>query len=255
MADGAAHKLKLYGERNTGTNWLEHLVGLNLDVELFPSVAPVWLRKLQGKAPGTEWLRDLWFRTTTGRTFGWKHALVDPARSGFERRAVQQRVGFVCLVKHPAAWLLSLYRRPYDHYWGAPGELATFATSPWYTVGRELAPKSYPNPISLWNAKAAGYLALAARLPAVVMRYEDLLSDPAARIDDIATRFGLRRRGPGFKNDEDSTKRDDTKFAEYQRYYGDELWRAKLPREVAQTVAKQIDGRLLEQLGYRPYVP
>lgn len=253
--DAVARKLKLYGERNTGTNWLEHLAGLNLEVELFPSVAPAWLRKIQNTVPGTEWLRDLWFRGTVGRTFGWKHALVDPARPGFERRAVHDKVGFVCLVKHPAAWLLSLHRRPYDHFWGPPGDLATFAASPWYTVGREQAPRSYPNPISLWNAKAAGYLALAARLPAMVMRYEDLVVDPAARIDDIAARFGLRRRSAEFRNDEESTKRDATKFEEYRRYYGEERWRAKLPREVATVIAKQIDPQLLAKLGYQPYVP
>jgi hypothetical protein len=244
-------KIKLYGERNTGTTWLRQLITLNLEVETYPGAMPEWVRRVQNVVPGTDWVRDLWFRMRGDTIFGWKHQLVDPSRMGFVERALEQRVGFVCLVKHPAAWVMSLHRRPYDHHWGPVGDLDAFVKSPWYTVDREHASPVYPDPISMWNAKCRAYLTLAERLPTMLVRYEDLVADPMDRIDDIAGRFGIKKRS-GFRNQESSTKRDDRKFEDYRDYYARERWREELPSRIADEITARVDDTLLQTLGYRP---
>ena len=246
-------KLKLFGERNTGTTWLRRLVDANLEVGTFPGAMPEWVRRVQRVLPGTDWLRDLWFDRRGDTIFGWKHMLVDPRRAGFVERARREGVGFVCIVKHPASWVLSLHNRPYDHHWGPKGDLASFVTSPWFTVRRERADVRYPDPIRLWNAKCAAYLELAQHVPTVLVRYEDLVSDPEARIDEIAKVFGVARRVGGFRNQNESTKRDDRSFEDYQRYYAAEAWRAKLSKDVAREIAARIDADVMARLGYAPF--
>jgi hypothetical protein len=128
--------------------------------------------------------------------------------------------------------------------------------SPWYTVRRELAPPVYADPIAMWNDKGAAFLALAERVPeTMLLRYEDVVVDPEAHLARIAARFGLAHRPGGFRNDDESTKtRDDRKFDDYRRYYGEERWRADLPAAVAAQIAVRVDERVLQRLGYRPFV-
>ena len=59
-------KLKIFGERNTGTNYLSELINSNLDVHL-----------LQGSLNKNslftfrEWSKDLYFYMTSFYNFGW----------------------------------------------------------------------------------------------------------------------------------------------------------------------------------------
>ena len=50
--------IKIYGERNTNTNYLEKLIHLNLDAQQLPGVAPRYVKTIQKILPGKEWLRD-----------------------------------------------------------------------------------------------------------------------------------------------------------------------------------------------------
>ncbi|NPA93438.1 MAG: hypothetical protein GXO56_07140, partial [Chloroflexi bacterium] len=69
--------LKIYGERNTGTNYLSQLVALNLpQVRLLPGVVPRWLQLF---FPRAEAPRDLYFQWTFKRNLGWKHAMAPTA--------------------------------------------------------------------------------------------------------------------------------------------------------------------------------
>ena len=52
--------VKIYGERNTGTNYLSRLIHLNLDVEELPGIAPKKIVQLQNRLPGREWVKDMY---------------------------------------------------------------------------------------------------------------------------------------------------------------------------------------------------
>src|SRR2546422_4502858 len=103
--------LKIYGERNTGTNYLHHLIEENLHVDLLRGVVPDVVMFLQRVLPGRELVRNVYFRWTFGENLGWKHALVNPER--LSQCARSRDIGFVTITKNPYAWLLSLYERPY----------------------------------------------------------------------------------------------------------------------------------------------
>ncbi|RME83007.1 MAG: hypothetical protein D6775_09300 [Caldilineae bacterium] len=134
--------VKILGERNTGTHYLEKLLRLNLDVRVLPGSAP---RRLRRHFPGNEAVLDLYFRLTAFANLGWKHALA-PAPDAL-RRSRWARRGLVILTlsKNPYAWLLSLYRHPY-HYSGPLPSFERFLQSPWRTVRRERCSDVLPDP-------------------------------------------------------------------------------------------------------------
>lgn len=53
--------LKIYGETNTGTNYLSKLVKLNLDVDQVPGVVPMQVATLQRSLTGRQLVRDFFF--------------------------------------------------------------------------------------------------------------------------------------------------------------------------------------------------
>ena len=65
--------IKIYGERNTGTSYLEQLIVRNLNVDSLRGGIPRSIRRL---FPNSEYARDWYFRATRSRNLGWKHALV-----------------------------------------------------------------------------------------------------------------------------------------------------------------------------------
>ena len=120
--------LKIFGERNTGTNYLQQLIKENLDVHLLPGSSPVWINKLQSHLFGKNWLNDFYFSLTFKSNLGWKHRLLK--LDDFTIDNVKD-VFFITLTKNPYSWLLSLYRRPYHHYNSKTQSFSEFLISPW----------------------------------------------------------------------------------------------------------------------------
>ncbi len=240
--------LKIYGERNTGTTYLQALIQQNLHATPLRGTAPRRWRRL---ARGREWPIDLYFRLTFPRNLGWKHRMA-PTQDQLARiRIPLDQLHFLIIVKNPYAWLLSLYRRPY-HYQGALTDFDTFLTSPWPTVGREHHPEPFPNPMALWNAKYASYLRLLTQHSGQVLRYEDLLADPQETLTQVADTLGIRQQ-PQFQNIHTSVKGDDhQRFEDYQRYYLEEAWRQALTPAQLATINRHLDFSLMQTLGYEP---
>lgn len=241
--------VKIYGERNAGTTWLERLLVRNFDLQLLRGGLP---RPLQRAFPRSERLRDGYFRLTSARNLGWKHGLPPAA-------AVLDRVGragppvvFVTISKNPYAWLLSLHRRPH-HARRRHARFDDFLAEPWETVGRENAPARFSSPVELWNRKNAAYLELAGRATAVHCRYEDLLRDPAGVLGALGRRLGLPPRGP-FENVVEATKRADRgrRFDDYRAYYLEERWREELDAARLDRINAALDVPLMARLGYAP---
>ncbi len=243
--------IKLYGERNTGTNYLEQLIRRNLDAVILPGAAPAWLRRrFRGHPRLRERAIDAYFYVTFGRNLGWKHMLAPP-RWRLERsiRPLGQ-THFLFLVKNPYAWLLSLHRHPYHHPTPA-SDFSAFIRAAWPTLGREnVGREPFPNPVVMWNQKNASYLALAREVEGQIIRYEDLVAAPEAVIAAIAG-AGFARRAGIFENVREAVKgEEDRDFAYYRDYYLNERWREELKEEDARFISQQLDARILEELGY-----
>jgi len=89
--------IKIYGERNTGTNYVGELIALNLAVRQVPGIIPDGVRRIHQTLPGREWVRDLYFACTGWHNLGWKHGL---AREGWPRR---RGLALVTITKNPYA--------------------------------------------------------------------------------------------------------------------------------------------------------
>ena len=240
-------KIKLYGERNTGTRYLERLLRLNLDAELLRGSVPIRLQRLFRY---NEDLRDLFFWLTYRRNLGWKHAMApDPGTAARARGGCESLV-FVTLTKNPYSWLLSLYRRPY-HFGGELSSFAEFLVSPWSTVRRERAGDGFRSPVDMWNQKNRAYLRLYELGRVDNLRYEDLLADPEGTISRLCSRFSIERKSPRFLNVTESTKDRHRKDHDYyRRYYLEEQWRSELDREHLGIINRSLDVELLRAFGY-----
>ena len=251
--------IKIYAERNTGTNYLENLISMNLDVKIlkgnFPFPVYLFGYIIQKKMPNLfkdyfifETFEDLYYKMSSSINLGWKHELITPQRIK-EIEAYKNPVCFISLIKNPYSWLLSLHRNPY----GA-AEINTsfeqFLTEPFKTLKRENHPEPFENPIILWNEKNKSYLQLKNNFPAIYIKYEDLLSDPKSAIDSISRQINLEKRFDDFKNITESTKEKSKDFSYYKNYYLKEIWKEKLNKKSIEIINKYLDEDLLNYFSY-----
>lgn len=243
-------QIKIYGERNTNTRYLENLIRLNLDVVQMPGVVPSYIKTIQKILPGKEWLRDLYFSRTWQHNLGWKHGCVKPAEELRCHDALKRGIGFVSLTKNPYSWLLSLHRKPYSHQQrGEKPDFETFLRKPWKTVARDNCGELPGSPVVLWNIKNASYMALA-DLNGLNLTTESTVQDPAAVIEKISSHFSIDRLSDRFVNYEKSTKDTSKDFAYYQDYYSNERWRDKLSAEALSIISRAVDKNLMNHFGY-----
>lgn len=236
------HTLKLYGERNSGTNYLEQLLATNFEVRLLPGVAPRWFVR---RFP-LERHRDLYFAATRRFNLGWKHMLVPSQLPAKPKRLV------VCLTRNPYAWLLSTFRSPH-HATRTYAGFDDFLRSPWQTLPRERAAAVYPSPVALWNAKHAAYLALRRTTAAILLRYEDLVRDPLGVLEDLSREHGIAVRRRPLVNVLASTRRrtPERDYAFLRAYFAEERWRDELTAEQRRFIDAALEPSVMQDLGYR----
>ena len=172
-------KIQIFGERCSGTNFLESLLQANIRPDILTS------------------------------EFGWKHWF----RSDTAARRSPECL-FLVIYRNAAEWLKSFHRNP----WHAAPELKEiprrqFLRGEWHSVFDEVSeyPPGHPlwhtdirgdldpqtgarfrNVIAMRNAKVAHFESLRKRFDNVCyLRYEDLRADPEGCIRVIAARYGL----------------------------------------------------------------
>ena len=242
--------IKIYGERNTNTNFLEKLIELNLDVRQISGVVPGYVKTIQVLVPGKEWLKDFYFAVSSRGNLGWKHTRVmSPLK--FEALGVLDREPcFVSITKNPYSWLLSLYRKSYNRQYGhSKPDFETFLQTPWKTVARDNCEKLLEGPIVLWNIKNTSYLPLV-DLNGLNITTEGTVRDPEAIIDMISSHFSIKKRRSEFLNYEKSTKDVSKNFAYYQDYYLNERWRDEISENAIAIINKAVDKSLMKRFGY-----
>jgi len=246
-------RIKLYGERNTGTRYLTRLFEHNLGGEVIPGVAPSWTTWVQALAPGKETVRDAWFARTFADNFGWKHSRVQVDRL-LELGDAVNNIHFVALVKNPYSWLLSLDRRPYhlrsQNQVNSDG-IKLLLTTKWPTVGRENGPAHYRDAIDLWNDKVRSYFELVDKFSTTLLTYEELVLDPALALSKVKLAGADTWLRGQFENLTESTKEKGKDSSYYRDYYGNERWRSKLMDDEIAMVNTRLDRELMAGLGYR----
>jgi hypothetical protein len=241
--------IKMYGERNTNTNYMSQLIKLNLDAQEMSGVVPKNIMKLQRLLPGDEWLRDRYFKTTFKKNLGWKHSCVELCATLKVHAAANTDLCFLSITKNPYSWLLSLHRKPYHQGHLKNLDFETFLTTPWHTVTRDNTQRVLPSPIQLWNLKNASYLKLT-ELNGLNITTESIFDDPEAVINNLSNHFSIPRLSDDFVHYTKSTKEAHKDTDYYRDYYLKEKWREKLSKEAIETINASINKPLMASFGY-----
>ena len=213
--------VKVFGERNSGTNFLNlMLVGngvrslvLNKEPDFVPAE---WVTRFAEKDREffVERYLDQLDRQEYLRNFGWKHA-----RVSVDRLAALEffpRTFFILLIRNPVNFVASLHRRPYNVLPGILADRKQFIRSPLIANERDhLDSILVRNPVEFWVKKTTAAIEMAASVKnACLLRYEDLVADTVGAIR------WLGRAGLDFATDDivqvSSTKKDPVSFAEYR---------------------------------------
>ncbi|MFO7723701.1 MAG: hypothetical protein R6V49_10820 [Bacteroidales bacterium] len=239
--------LKIFGERNTGTNYLKGLISLNLKVRLIEGGIPHKRGLLRNP-----FLFDQLYDLLYPGHLGWKHAFPDPQR--IRQFKGYDETGLVTLTKNPYSFLLSLYKHPYHYKGNIPDNFSEFIRSRWHTLRRENCRKShFENPVMLWNSKNRAYMALQESFPfrTVNLTYEKLIADPEDIIRHLGQFFDLESASDKFMNIHQSTKGSDKDFSAYREFYMHERWRDEISPEDLGYISRFLDSSVTEYYGYQ----
>ncbi|MFK7941913.1 MAG: hypothetical protein AB8B85_03230 [Paracoccaceae bacterium] len=257
-------RVKVFGERASGTNFLARLLYANFKVEpllhadpnTHSDVQPVRAISLGEKARGAigERIEDYLHETTMATTGGWKHAcLTDKLFRTLEN---SPEVLFICISRHPALWIRSFFRNPFSGFCEDAPDIETMLRTPWVSRPRdELAELVLPGPAILWRRKHESYLRYAhAKRNVKLLRHEDVLRDPNTVLDLLAPLMTRRRdawglpKGYGrtWQDGQDLQERD---FFQIRDELPEDPW-AEISSDAAEILRSQIGAPLLEKLGY-----
>lgn len=244
-------KIKLYGERNTGTNYLYKLFQNNFHCKLFRGTVPVVpqvpiLRKINS----SERIKDLFFSLSQDVNLGWKHSFLN---FQFIKKALinDENLCIVLIIKNPYSFLLSLNKNPYHDYNKRDFSFETFLMDSFQITNRDKLPVKTVNPIELWNFKMNSYKNIydSFKERVFIVKYEELLLDPEKVLYDISTFFSIEMREE-FVNFSSSTKNSSKNFAFYSDYYLNERWRSKLDRNSLNIINRYLDRELCYYFDY-----
>ena len=280
--------LKIYGERNTGTNYLIQLLGRHID--FIEEKGSAYL--LASTKPTVD------LDETDG--LGWKHRLIS-AEYLRERGVKRESILIITLTKNPYSWLLSLHKRPYSRLavrtkvvarktagipvfqqWiekgffrilkrlGRVGLLLRsrfpqwceytklsfydFTRNTWFSEFHSEPSKASKNPVKLWNEKNKAYMELAEHYDVMLLTYEELLAFPEATLRKITERLGCKI--DNFCNLSQSAKNEDKEnnarnHEYYKDYYLNERWRSRLSKKEIRWISSQLDPLVMKSFGYQ----
>ena len=242
-------RIKIYGERNSNTNYLGKLLELNLKAQQLRGTAPRSVNRLQKVLPGKELITDLYFFLTFHSNLGWKHARVKPIEQLLKVSSQMGDLNFITITKNPYSWLLSLHRNSYHQYYSEKPSFEQFLQMPWETIFRDNISGPLKNPIELWNIKNNSYLQLKSFI-ALNLTAESILEDPKKVIDTISRTFSREKLSDELVMYEQSTKAENKDSNYYQDYYLNERWRDKISNEAVSVINETVDKTLMSYFGY-----
>jgi len=248
---------KIYGERNSGTNFVEALIHANFLAHCLQSnnkvndyVKAVG-RELPKKTRGTfrNAIVDIDCERILQSEFGWKHGI--PPLAEISAAPHRKHTLFICIAKHPVAWLQSLFERPYNPIERPPQMFSEFIRYLWPLTKRDnIAATARINVVHLWNRKNLAFQTLPGSTErCIVTAYEHILAQPADFLHGIA-RY-LHRRDNALIWSLPSTKGENMTFESYRRKY--DLMRicGSVSTEDLEYIRELADPQVMRAFGYR----
>ncbi|MBD1194985.1 hypothetical protein [Vulcanococcus sp. Clear-D1] len=265
MESSSHSYVKVFGERNTGTNWLCQLLKANTSMTVLgdggkPNFKPRLKHILASYRISDalalklikEKLLDAEREQHYPLYYGWKHAAIDSSRISSTERFHDTL--FLCIVRNPWRFVSGLHKRPYNLAPPPVSSLSDFVSAPLLLNYRDGIPDLYvSNPVEIWNKKVSSYYNFYEDHPinVRVIRYEDLVANPEIIKDQLS---GLTQfKFDSIKIPKDSTKshRGDAKtYDDYKKEVIAYDPCESLGRELAHKIFSLVDVRLMCQTGY-----
>ncbi|MEO1701584.1 MAG: hypothetical protein AAFR71_05975 [Pseudomonadota bacterium] len=248
--------LKVYGERNTGTNFVEQLILYNapdlIPLSKRPPFKPKgWARQFPLAARNMAYQRIVDFRRRQEFPdhLGWKHAytMADEQRNF----AHFDETLFIFIVRNPYYFISSLYRRAYDITPRPGWSKARFVRQPILLNERDNVSWTVTvrGPGELWSIKTKSYVETASQIEqAILIRYEDLVADPDHFVRQLSEK-GLTLP-KDYQVPHKSTKGDRRTFDDYAKRARTYNPGKDFSRKLLDEIDEQLDAELLKQLGY-----
>lgn len=257
-------EIKVYGERNSGTNFVEKTILRSYDIRIIWNIPDV--PQERRKAIETCGLPILSARFLIERAWddiyfehrlksrGWKHEKLSDDSLGEYDAAADGKCGFVFVVRNPFDWSRSMHRNPFHALQPVPEDFAAFIRSPWALVKRDCVDRDYlETPILLWKMKVAEYVRLASERRGLLIRYEDLLHKPNDGLAAFNTFLGADSSSLVFPEKSARSFIDDNRtFASFRSEYSLGTARRKTKSEDAAFIEDIIGRDLLLEV-YREF--
>jgi hypothetical protein len=247
---------KIYGERNTGTNYVEQLLHANFVVHCLQSNNRVYdyVRAVGVELPKKERGKfrskvvDIDCERVVSSEFGWKHGI--PPVAEIRKAPHQKHTLFICIAKHPVAWLKSLLERPYNPVERPPETFAEFIRYAWPVTARDnMLSADRVNVIDLWNCKNRAYQDLPNETEkCLITAYEDILAEPARFMDRVAEH--LFRRNKSFVWELPSSKGETMTFEDYRTKYDVKTLCSTISIEDVEYIKANADPKVMAAHGY-----
>ena len=233
LPEKALSKVKVFGERNTGTNFLNKLLSLNTNLQVLGHGSNASSRaKLQaidqsvsrlGRAEKlTPQMRRLVLdrlideqrRLEYPDNYGWKHARV--LVEDLDKSPHRSSTLFVFLIRNPWRFVSALHRRPYNLFPAPSSDLNSFIDSQFLANERDCMPSLLiGNPVDFWNEKVKSYFNCSDVIDnSIICYYEDLVVSIEEFIDAIRPVCDISGK---IRTPINSTKKEDKTFDDYRR--------------------------------------
>ncbi len=235
--------IQIYGERNSGTNYLHFLMEENIR------------------------------NVKVGYKFGWKHGF---AKIDEIKRHIQPSDLILCMFKDPYSWIVSMHGKPHHAPQLYKIPFSDFVRSEWvcyqgenYDVRdlekdpvlpeqemmHERNPETgerFENVAALRTGKNKRLIQLKREFPDQVhlLRYEDFLFTPRIKVCDVAADGRLRLKGP-VKVSKGYFGKNPKKTFDRKDYYENKEYFNHFTEEDLQYVNQFLDKDIEEELGYQ----
>lgn len=257
-------KVKIFGERNTGTNLISQLMQDNIDCEVCPGTAKEIVNYFRFKAAlasrvgiflGKKRLisRELYIDKCFERQNplgSWKHCATSfDDVSNFEGAKV------IFAIRSPASWLLALYQRPHNRVSNHLCEsFSQFLMDEVECTRKHRLNRVRVSPVDLWNLKSKSYLRLMEQLkragiPYAVVNFENLVTNQVDAMGEAFDVLNVACKGR-FRPVVSSTKDTKKSYEWYKEYYGKRLWLSDIDRDSARIIRSEIDWSIANKFGY-----
>ncbi len=254
--------VKVFGERNTGTNFLNQFLNLNTTLTVLGHGKNDRCKERANKIYEAHRIKDAQVKRFIRErmidaereqefsdNFGWKHSA--PSLQKLMTSPRYNQTLFICLIRNPWRFLTSLHRRPYNLVPIPKDDFSNFIRSPFVASAREGLDDTFlPDLVTLWNLKVGAYHRLhdQSNSNVLLVYYEELVIDVAPFVSRLSQFCEINHAA--IQIPQDSTKKENKTYADYRAEVLEYNPLDTMSREDASYIGQRLAKPTIEQSPY-----